>query len=188
MEFSFIIKPRIDSVQTIKLPIDTFGFSDLYNACVKAYGPINTEYLSKLCEVSNKALNQYSRVLAIRVDLRFRQLDDGYFSLYQHTDNDVISRFFKVLKYLLESHVSQRGNFYGVEIDPTVLRYIWVREQNEGQYQHYHAVLLLNKNTFRQLGKFNAEDNHSLATIIQLAWAKAVGIPEDQVGGLVDFP
>ena len=41
----------------------------LQNKTVRSYGPLNSTYVERIFETINKALNEYPRLLAVRLDL-----------------------------------------------------------------------------------------------------------------------
>ena len=157
--------------------------------CSKAYGDLNPSYLASICETANKALSQYSRVFAFRIDLRFMSSASSTTvpGIAQYTENNVITYFIKNLKYLIKTHLEHRRNYFGFDVENTKVRYVWAREQNNAPFQHYHCLILLNKNSFKQLGFYGSEDGKTLASLIQIAWARAIGVQDEAGSGLVEF-
>ncbi|MDI3323387.1 inovirus Gp2 family protein [Pontibacterium granulatum] len=162
-----------------------------------SYGPLNNHYQSRIEETIQYALSEYPRTLAIRVDLR---LPDQVGSLYGssddpliasiRTDSAVISRFFASLNAQISADV-QRKIVEGKRAYPCTLRYVWVREKNKQHKDHYHVVLLLNKDAYHTLGSYQSS-GPNLANRIRKAWLSALGLyPDTEVGffgSLVHFP
>ncbi|WP_244185521.1 inovirus Gp2 family protein [Ectopseudomonas oleovorans] len=145
-------------------------------------GPFIREHLSDLKHTIELTLAEYPRVLAFRVDLRLPQgveLPD-----YAYT-NQVISRFFesftKKIKYHQE-RVAEHGYSRGCKV-----RYVWSREIGQGGRQHYHLLILLNRDAYYTLGRLGSERVNMISRI-QTSWAGALGLPADQVRGLVHIP
>lgn len=85
---------------------------------------INKKIMGKLIDLMHYALSIYSRILAVRIDIK---------CYLESQDNKPISSFFS---HLIPKLKRKYGN--GVY-------YAWVREQGEDSLSpHYHAVLLLN--------------------------------------------
>ncbi len=85
---------------------------------------INKKIMGKLIDLMHYALSIYSRILAIRIDIK---------CYLESQDNKPISSFFS---HLIPKLKRKYGN--GVY-------YAWVREQGEAsQCPHYHAVILFN--------------------------------------------
>lgn len=148
----------------------------------KDKGPYIREYLSDLKHTIELALAEYPRVLAFRVDLRLPQgveLPD-----YAYT-NQVISRFFesftKKIKYHQE-RVAERGYSRGCKV-----RYVWSREVGQGARQHYHLLILLNRDAYYTIGRLGS-DRVNMISRIEESWAGALGLPVNLMRGLVHIP
>lgn len=145
-------------------------------------GPYIREYLSDLKHTIELALAEYPRSLAFRVDLRLPQgveLPD-----YAYT-NRVISRFFESFTKKIEYHqerVAERGYSRGCKV-----RYVWAREVGEGGRQHYHLLIILNRDAYYTIGRLGS-DRVNMISRIEESWAGALGLPFDQVRGLVHIP
>ncbi|WP_049190477.1 YagK/YfjJ domain-containing protein, partial [Serratia marcescens] len=95
----------------------------------------------RITETFNCALSAYTRVLALRVDLRLPDTAAA-------TDAAVISRFIDALKARIAA-LQTRQRREGKRVWPTTLRFVWAREFGEIKgKKHYHAVLLLNRDTW----------------------------------------
>lgn len=157
---------------------DTFeGFPLMRNK-----GPLIREYLSELNRTIELALAEYPRVLAFRVDLRLPQgieLPD-----YAYT-NQVISRFFESFTRKIQYHqatVGKRGYARGCKV-----RYVWSRETGQGGKQHYHLLILLNRDAYYTVGQLSSE-RVNMIDRLQEAWASALGLSVWLVEGLVHIP
>ncbi len=133
-------------------------------------GPFIREYLSDLKRTIELALAEHPRVLAFRVDLRLPQgieLPD-----YAYT-NQVISRFFESFTKKIQYHqerVGERGYARGCKV-----RYVWSREIGQGGRQHYHLLILLNRDAYYTVGRLGSE-RVNMINRLQEAWASALGL------------
>ena len=145
-------------------------------------GPFVLEYLLDLKHSIDLALAEYPRVLAFRVDLRLPQgidLPDYAFT------NQVISRFFESFTKKIQYHqerVAQRGYSRGCKV-----RYVWSREIGQGGRQHYHLLILLNRDAYYTIGRLGS-DRVNMISRIEDSWAGSLGLPVDQVRGLLHVP
>lgn len=145
-------------------------------------GPFIREYLSDLKRTIELALAEHPRVLAFRVDLRLPQgieLPD-----YAYT-NQVISRFFESFTKKIQYHqerVGERGYARGCKV-----RYVWSREIGQGGRQHYHLLILLNRDAYYTVGRLGSE-RVNMINRLQEAWASALGLSVWLVEGLVHIP
>ena len=152
------------------------------------YGYMDYEMISKLEEVTRNALNDYSSIFAVRVDLRFTEPEVGCPDspvCFQNAEGQVMKRFIASLKSQLRAY-DERRKRTGVRVHPTKLRYLWVCEQDEAELPHYHLLILLNKAAYWRLNNFHSSD--SLAGKIQKAWCSALGLDYPEYGKLVHFP
>ncbi|MFZ4168729.1 inovirus Gp2 family protein [Enterobacter ludwigii] len=121
----------------------------------------------RIADTFNCALNAYTRVLALRVDLRLPDTPAA-------TDAAVISRFIDALKARINAYFL-RHQRKGKRIWPTTLRFVWAREFGEIKgKKHYHVVLLLNRDTWCGPGDYN--DPETLAGMIKQAWCSALQV------------
>ena len=145
-------------------------------------GPFIREYLSALMHTIELAMVEYPRMLAFRVDLRLPQgleLQD-----YAYT-NQVISRFFESFTKKIQYHqerVGERGYARGCKV-----RYVWSRETGQGGKQHYHLLILLNRDAYYTVGRLGSERVNMISRIEE-SWAGALGVAVGQVEGLVHIP
>lgn len=145
-------------------------------------GPLIAEYLERLTQVIGLAQQQYGRVFAFRIDLRFPV---GY-SFPIIDNNEVLERFFASLKAKIRYNRDQAlaDNRYAHD---TVVRYVWCREIGQHGIPHYHMAILLNNDAFCTLGRFEM-DRENLFNRLHSAWASALGLSVENVVGLVEFP
>src|SRR5690606_11063133 len=117
-------------------------------------GPFIIEYLERLKRVIGYALADYPRLMAFRVDLRIpnrKGLPEFYFT------NKVISRFFESFKSKIESD-RHRARVNSSFAHDTKVRYFWVREASSTGVQHYHLLILLNKDAYHVVGKLGSDN------------------------------
>lgn len=158
-----------------------FWFAPMY-AGMPVYldrGPLLTRHLDAIHRTMMNALAASPRCYSLRVDLRLP--DDFAFS-----DTEVITRFFRALNRLLDMADIQK-TMEGKRVHPHRLHYCWVREWGSEGKPHYHVVLMLNRDRYRTLGSFSAEDGNLSARIKQ-AWAIALHRPLVDSARLVQFP
>lgn len=76
----------------------------------------------------------------------------------------------------------ERGYSRGCKV-----RYVWSREVSQGSRQHYHLLILLNRDAYYTIGRLGS-DRVNMISRIEGSWAGALGLPVDQVRGLVHIP
>ena len=146
-------------------------------------GPFVRQYLSRLKRTIDLALEQYSRVLAYRVDLRLPvgiDLPDHAYT------NEVISRFIESFKAKIK-HNRDKARERNLYAHDCKVRYVWAREVGWGGRPHYHLLILLNRDAYYTVGRLRSEADNMISRM-QEAWASALGLPDDQVDGLVHIP
>ena len=122
------------------------------------------EYLNSCLRVINDALEDHPRTLAIRVDLRFpRYLND--------LPRNAISEFMDSFKVRIKRDRRRAAREQGYA-KPCKVRYIWVRERDRAEQDHFHVLLLLNQDAYPSLGRFKS-DRINLANRIKSSWAAA---------------
>jgi hypothetical protein len=145
------------------------------------YEGLVENYLERTWGVINTALSEYSKVYAVRVDLRYPQT----YPAGLNRDNHCMKRFFYHLK--LEIDQSNLSN-------STRLHYVWAREQRRSHNPHYHLLLLLNSSAIDKMGYYEPCDEggyhrQNLFHRIARAWAYALGLENNQdIVGLVEYP
>ena len=146
-----------------------------------SHAPFITEYLDSLLETTQLALSAHRQVFAVRFDLRF---PNDY--LPPASSNTVVSRFVAALSVRIEI-ARERAKRLNGSAHQTSVRWCWVREVGQEGRPHFHFVLLLNRDAFHTVGRFQSE-RENLYTRIQAAWASALRIHFDYVEGLVHIP
>ncbi|HEJ6046275.1 TPA: inovirus Gp2 family protein [Pseudomonas aeruginosa] len=146
-------------------------------------GPFIQEYLEALNRTIACALDQYPRIIAFRVDLRLPRLlgipDDAL-------SNRVISRFIESFKAKIE-HNRDKAREQNKYAHDCRVRYVWARERSEGGRQHYHLLILLNRDAYYTVGRLQPQ-RPNMITRMQEAWASALKCEVEQVRGLVHIP
>lgn len=146
-------------------------------------GPFIRAYLARLKQTIDRALDQYPRVLAFRVDLRLpRRIE-----LPDDVDtNDVIRRFIASFSSKIEHNrdMARKVNKYAHD---SRVRYVWAREEGLLGRPHYHLVIMLSLDAFYTVGKISS-DNENIFHRLQQAWASALRLPVGAVSGLVELP
>ncbi|TFB36485.1 inovirus Gp2 family protein [Pseudomonas sp. F01002] len=69
----------------------------------------------------------------------------------------------------------------------TRVRWCWFREIGQEGRPHYHFVLLLNRDAYYTVGRFQSE-RENLYSRIQSAWASALRISFEDADGLAHVP
>jgi hypothetical protein len=162
----------------------TLFFGESYEGfdVLHQYAPLIEEYLSRALCVTRLALIKHPRTFAFRVDLRFRAnqlIDDAQ-------TNKPLERFFASLRAKIHHNRKLRKEEAGYAHD-TAIRYIWCREIGEHGVPHYHLAILLNRDAFFKLGKFET-GRKNLFNLMVEAWASALKLPVEDARGLVEVP
>lgn len=145
-------------------------------------GPLVLEYLERSKKVIDRAHEDYGRVFAFRVDLRF---PSGCCALYLN-DNRVMERFFASFKDKIR-HNRNRAHESNPYAHDSVVRYIWCRELGQHGIPHYHVVILLNNDAFCTLGRYEL-GGANIFNRLHEAWASALKRSVEGVVGLVELP
>lgn len=155
-----------------------------------SYGTLNQNYVKRIQDTINKALNEYPRVMVLRVDLRLPDIMTGSYN----TDSGLVTRFVVSLKAQIEANLLKKQNA-GKRVHPCRVRHLWAREFNEYGKKHYHVALLFNRETYAYPGSYTRKDGeytHNLAMMIMEAWVRALGlnavVNHQQYYPLVEFP
>ncbi|MNG90638.1 hypothetical protein D3C79_495360 [compost metagenome] len=146
-------------------------------------GPFIHEYLQTLWRTINLTFDQYPRVIAFRVDLRLSRrmgFPDDILS------NRVISRFIESFKAKIE-HNRDKAREQNKYAHDCRVRYVWARERSEGGRQHYHLLILLNRDAYYTVGRLQPHRPNMISRM-QEAWASALRCEVEQVRGLVHIP
>ncbi|EIU7055222.1 TPA: inovirus Gp2 family protein [Vibrio parahaemolyticus] len=152
---------------------------------------INTHYLDRIILTMSKALKDYKRVHALRLDLRLPVSDSEKDILRRDevlnntfNQKNIIKRFFESLKAKIKAQ-EKRMKVSGKRIYPCHLRYVWCRERNKSTNDHYHLVLFFNKDRYFSSGYRDNEE--SLVRLIMDAWSSALGEYVDNADRLVQL-
>ena len=135
------------------------------------YLPMASEYLQALYDTLHKALNEYPRVLALRVDPVIPTEISDRMTLEEH--KGLISRFIASLKAIIK-HDRQQKRQRGWVPD-TKVRYVWCREVGINGKPHYHFFLILNRDAYHMPGRA-CSPNENLISRVSRAWYSALGI------------
>ncbi|WP_274006257.1 inovirus Gp2 family protein [Vibrio parahaemolyticus] len=139
----------------------------------------------------SKALKDYKRVHALRLDLRLPVSDSEKDILRRDevlnntfNQKNIIKRFFESLKAKIKAQ-EKRMKASEKRIYPCHLRYVWCRERNKSNNDHYHLVLFFNKDRYFSSGYRDNEE--SLVRLIMDAWSSALGEYVDNADSLVQL-
>ncbi|WP_217531841.1 inovirus Gp2 family protein [Vibrio metschnikovii] len=143
------------------------------------HGPLCIDYLGKIYKTIERALDDYPRLMALRVDLRFPQLREREDVGYLMTD------FIRSLQSQID-YSGLKKKRAGSRVHSCSVRSIWVKERSASINDHYHLVLLFNKDRFNWLGN-TLSHSENLGSFIVEAWARVVGVDYDEANGLVYF-
>lgn len=136
--------------------------------------PYIEEYLERLHGVIEDQVKRFPRTTAIRFELKY---PIGY---QGNVSNQQITQFIKGAKYRLDKAFL---NSTATRVYKTEFNYFWVREQDDSEFPHYHFLLLLNKDAYNGLGRYDSR--HNLYGMLRESWAGALGLSWDESGGLV---
>ncbi|EEW0911026.1 inovirus Gp2 family protein [Escherichia coli O4] len=158
---------------------------------IKSHGPLNKYQLKRIEQAIDKALDEYPRVMAIRVELHMpvrRPLCDMLLEDdYARTDAAAISRFNASLNAKIKHYELKQKNA-GKRVRETSSRIVWAREFcPTNNKKHYHVLLLLNRDAFNSLGSFES-DKGTLLRFIREAWMSAVNLIYPKNRELVKIP
>jgi hypothetical protein len=147
-------------------------------------GPLILNYLDRLYQTLQRSLNDHPRTFAVRFDLRYPLSMPANIDL----SNRAISTFFEVLKDVIQSDregASQRNGF----AHSTRVRYAWAREYGQDGKPHYHCLLLLNRDAYHTVGRFDSAQQNMFKRI-STAWLTALNLSEasENASGLTHIP
>ncbi|EGQ9304185.1 inovirus Gp2 family protein [Vibrio parahaemolyticus] len=152
---------------------------------------LNTHYLDRIILTMSKALKDYKRVHALRLDLRLPVSDSEKDILRRDeilnntfNQKNIIKRFFESLKAKIKAQ-EKRMKASEKRVYPCHLRYVWCRERNKSDNDHYHLVLFFNKDRYFSSGYRDNEE--SLVKLIMDAWSSALGEYVDNADRLVQL-
>ncbi|EGQ9219284.1 inovirus Gp2 family protein [Vibrio parahaemolyticus] len=152
---------------------------------------LNTHYLDRIIVTMSKALKDYKRVHALRLDLRLPVSDSeknilrrDEFLNNTFDQKNIIKRFFESLKAKIKAQ-EKRMKASEKRVYPCHLRYVWCRERSKSNNDHYHLVLFFNKDRYFSSGYRDNEE--SLVRLIMDAWSSALGEYVDNADRLVQL-
>ncbi|EJX5602220.1 inovirus Gp2 family protein [Vibrio parahaemolyticus] len=152
---------------------------------------LNTHYLDRIILTMSKVLKDYKRVHALRLDLRLPVSDSEKDILRRDeilnntfNQKNIIKRFFESLKAKIKAQ-EKRMKASEKRVYPCHLRYVWCRERNKSNNDHYHLVLFFNKDRYFSSGYRDNEE--SLVRLIMDAWSSALGEYVDNADRLVQI-
>lgn len=140
------------------------------------YGQLNPDYMTRITEVINLATNAHARTAVFTFVLRlpeYRDMGDTI-ACIPNLAAGLMERVTGALKARIAVHL-QRRKREGLQVCPTDLRVVWVREVGESDKPHYHVAIFVNKDTFNSLGDYSKKD-HNLGSYICKAWLSATGL------------
>jgi hypothetical protein len=139
----------------------------------------NVTYLSQLKSLIEASVAESARILAFRFDLRFPEN-------YKGGQEKVITKFFESLKAQIKAK-DAKSIKDGKRVYPCRLKYAWVRENGGAMSDHFHVVVIFNKDAFAFVGDYDSAETNT-ARRIKKAWSSALGCKEESAKGLVHFP
>lgn len=145
-------------------------------------GPFLNNYLDRIISVMEDALKANPRTFAVRFDLRIPQ---SHRNLDEHR---LVDRFISSLKEKIKwaRRRAARTTMQG-RVHQTDVRYLWAREVGQLGRPHYHFAVLLNRDAYRVIGKYEVGRDNLYSRILE-AWASALGIAAGDAEGLVHVP
>lgn len=158
---------------------NSFNSMEVQSNCL----PMVREYLQKLDVTLQRALADYPRVLAFRVDPIIPDDIGNRMTLEDH--RALIPRFFGSLKSIIE-HDRKRKRRNGWVAD-TKVRYVWCREFATSGKPHYHFFLILNRDAYHRPGKV-CSPNENLLNRVSRAWHSALGVEWNRQTPLIYVP
>lgn len=142
-------------------------------------------YLQRIHDLLMGCLEEHPRWTVIRVDLRS--------SRGCCIPENAITRFIGSLKAQLK-HAQQVKKSAGRRGYDPMVRYVWVRELNQGDQPHFHVAILLNHDAYFSLGNYgrlsdpDRDYDEMLSGRIYKAWGVALGVSWRQAQAAVHFP
>lgn len=141
----------------------------------------NSEYQTINFNTILKALETHPRLMVVRCDLRFPQVENQ-----AETDSRVITRFFASLKAKINADLRRKEKAWRRKLS-CVLNYVWVREYGDvNGKKHYHVLLFVSKDIYHSLGDYLATTGN-LSAMIRQAWCSATQLNHPDFFSLVHF-
>ena len=142
-------------------------------------------HLYTIQRVLGFSLEEHKRTLVVRFDLHLPARPNCCDFPLEY-GSDIISRFLASFKAQLQADLIRKMK-QGKRVHHCNARYVWTKERNEAQQDHYHVAIFLNKDTYHSLGDYT-QPGDNLVTRIVKAWASALGIEYFDANKLVHFP
>jgi hypothetical protein len=155
------------------------------NTYIVSHGLHNKENLDQMIGVIDNATNEFSSIMALRVDLHYPPILKDTVCCFPNLEPGAISRFTNSLNELLEANERRRER-NGIRVHPNTLRSMWAKEFSGSGKCHFHICLVFNKQAYYYLGDDKNED--SLKGMITKAWYSALALKLDDCPALVHFP
>lgn len=178
-DMSSILPKRVPDNTNLKL-----YYEPVYRGVpVKVHnGPLIKEYLDKLYQTVVMSLRDHPRTFAFRVDLRIPYwMDAGYFP-------ELIERFQQSLRSkVYYDRLQARNRSKSGYAHQSRVRFVWAREIGQEGKPHFHVLILVNRDAYFRIGRLDSQEKN-LSSLVEQAWASALGVPLDAVSGLVHFP
>ncbi|MBB4864034.1 hypothetical protein HNP46_002894 [Pseudomonas nitritireducens] len=153
---------------------------------MQEHAPLIREYLQILQRITERSLADHREVFAVRFDLQFPEVE---FTPWHWMTNEVISRFVESLEERIQN-ARKKAAVDNKKAHKTTVRWMWVKEYGDDSSRanpHYHCLLLLNRDAFNALGKFDLERDNLYSRLVS-AWASALGVEDWQAMGMVHIP
>lgn len=135
------------------------------------YLPMVSEYLQALEVTLQRAISDYPRVLAFRVDPVIPTAISDRMTLQDH--QGLIRRFIASLRAII-NHDREQKRLRGW-VPGTKVRYVWCREVGTNGKPHYHFFLILNRDAYHLPGRVGSP-NENLFNRVSRAWYSALGV------------
>ena len=157
------------------------------------HGELDLSCLNRIENVLNLAVDDYKRVFAFRVDLRL-PVDYEQSSVDNRDDplfraglsSNVISRFNDSFASQIKHDLYSKEKL-GKRIYSCLPRFLWCKECDTSINDHFHVLVLLNKDAYFTIGSFVT--THSIYYKVVKAWTSALRVTDiDKVRRLVHFP
>lgn len=152
-----------------------------------SHGLHNADNLDTMHEVFEYATDQFTSVMALRVDVHYPPiLDNGDTPCcFPNLEPGAISRFINSLKEMLKASERRRRR-EGTRVHPNTLRSLWAKEYSQSGKCHFHICLVFNEQAYNKLGDEKLDT--TLRMMITRAWYSALDLKLDDCPGLVHFP
>lgn len=142
------------------------------------FGPLNSNYMKRITDIINFSTNAHVRTSVFIFVLRLPEHRDTGDSIACDPvlSPGLMERVIAALRARIAVHQKQRKR-EGLQVCPTDLRHVWVREVGTSGKSHYHMAIFVNKDTFNRLGNYSTEEQN-LGSYISEAWLSALGLLE----------